>query len=78
MTTVYFVRHAEPNFQNHDDLTRELSARGLKDSTTINYFEPSFGCNEFNEIKGLMPWNVGFSFESGRFLKMQKYDIKVE
>ena len=30
MTTVYFVRHAEPNLMNHDDLTRELSAKGGK------------------------------------------------
>ncbi|MBE5804103.1 MAG: histidine phosphatase family protein [Clostridiales bacterium] len=31
MTTVYFVRHAEPNYHNHDDLTRELSAKGMED-----------------------------------------------
>lgn len=31
MTTVYFVRHAQPNFANHDDLTRELTAKGLAD-----------------------------------------------
>lgn len=31
MTTIYFVRHAEPDFSNHDDLTRALSAKGLED-----------------------------------------------
>ena len=31
MTTVYFVRHAEPNYDNHDDLARELTAKGLAD-----------------------------------------------
>lgn len=31
MTTVYFVRHAQPNYDNHDDLTRELTAKGLED-----------------------------------------------
>ena len=31
MTTVYFVRHAQPNFANHDDLTRELTAKGMAD-----------------------------------------------
>lgn len=38
MTTVYFVRHAAPNFKNHDDLTRELSAQGLKDRTLVTEF----------------------------------------
>lgn len=31
MTTLYFVRHAQPNYANHDDLTRELSPKGLQD-----------------------------------------------
>ena len=30
-TMVYFIRHAEPNYENHDDLTRELSEKGLQD-----------------------------------------------
>ncbi len=25
MTTIYFIRHAQPNFNNHDDLTCELA-----------------------------------------------------
>lgn len=35
MTTVYFVRHARPNYDNHDDLTRELTARGLRDRLKV-------------------------------------------
>lgn len=31
-TKVYFVRHAEPNYDNHDDFSRELSPKGLQDS----------------------------------------------
>ncbi len=31
MTHVYFVRHAEPNYNNHNDLTRELTEKGLSD-----------------------------------------------
>lgn len=31
MTNVYFVRHAEPDYRNHDDLTRALSSRGMED-----------------------------------------------
>ena len=38
MTTVFFVRHAEPNLLNHDDLTRELSAKGLRDRLLVTEF----------------------------------------
>ena len=186
MTTVYFVRHSTPNFNNHDDLTRELTAQGLKDrelvtaflwdkgidaifsspykravdtikefadaqkmeigfvpdfrerkvggswienfgsfckeqwedfdfklsegeslrevqkrniralnqlletyadknivvgshgtalSTIINYFEPSFGYNEFEQIKNLMPWIVRFSFEGNKCLEIEKINL---
>lgn len=35
MTTVYFVRHAEPNYDNHDEELRELSNKGLKDRKLV-------------------------------------------
>jgi len=35
MTIVYFVRHAQPNYNNHDDLTRELTAQGLVDRMKV-------------------------------------------
>ncbi|MBQ5782791.1 MAG: histidine phosphatase family protein [Oscillospiraceae bacterium] len=31
MTTLYFIRHAEPNYDNPDDMTRELTENGLRD-----------------------------------------------
>lgn len=39
-TTVYFIRHAESNQDNHDDFTRELSPKGLSDrQQIIDYFK---------------------------------------
>ncbi len=38
MTTVYFVRHAEPNYDNHDDISRELSNKGLQDRKLVTDF----------------------------------------
>lgn len=38
MTTVFFVRHAEPNYQNHDDASRELSLKGLADRKLVTEF----------------------------------------
>lgn len=38
MTTVYFVRHAQPNHANHDDMSRELTEKGLADSKLVTKF----------------------------------------
>ena len=38
MTTVYFIRHAEPNYNNHDDMTRELSEKGWRDRKLVSGF----------------------------------------
>ena len=35
MTHVYFVRHAQPNYGNHDDRSRELSPKGLADRALV-------------------------------------------
>lgn len=186
MTTVYFVRHAKPNFGNHDDFTRELTPEGMEDrklvtaflwdknidavlsspykravdtvkefadakklevkvvddfkerrveshwiedfesfcksqwsdfdfklsdgeslrevqrrnigallqvldtyrgknvaigshgtalSTVINYFDASFGYDEFEAIRNKMPWIVRFSFEGVQCLEIKKYDL---
>ena len=38
MTTIYFVRHAEPNYENHNDAERELTARGMKDRERVTKY----------------------------------------
>ncbi|MBQ4617032.1 MAG: histidine phosphatase family protein [Clostridia bacterium] len=38
MTTIYFVRHAQPNYDNHNDLERELTANGLEDRKRVTTF----------------------------------------
>lgn len=38
MTTVYYVRHAEPNYANHNDQLRELTPKGLKDRELVTAF----------------------------------------
>ena len=186
MTTVYFVRHAEPNYDNHDDMLRELTAKGLKDrelvtdflwnkqidmvlsspyirsvdtvrdfaekkgleirivddfrerkidsvwiedfnsfckkqwedfsyklsngeclqevqdrniaalnrvletykgknivvgshgtalSTIVNYYDKSFGHEQFNQIRGLMPWIVEFTFDEDKCVNIQKHNL---
>lgn len=38
MTHIYFIRHAKPNFNNHDDFSRELSEKGLTDRKLVTAF----------------------------------------
>lgn len=38
MTTVYFVRHAQPNYENHVDSLRELTDKGLADRRLVTEF----------------------------------------
>jgi 2,3-bisphosphoglycerate-dependent phosphoglycerate mutase len=37
-TSFYFVRHAQPNYNNHDDLTRELTEKGMRDRRLVTAF----------------------------------------
>jgi len=34
-TTLYLIRHAEPDRQNHDDLTRALTEKGRRDTALV-------------------------------------------
>ncbi len=38
MTNIYFVRHAEPNYENHDDRGRELTEKGLRDREAVTEY----------------------------------------
>ncbi len=38
MTHIYFIRHAEPNYNNHNDLTRELTEKGMADRKLVTSF----------------------------------------
>ena len=38
MTNIYFVRHAQPNYDNHDDMTRELTEKGLRDRKLVTAY----------------------------------------
>lgn len=54
-----------------------IGSHGTALSTIINYFDKSFGYNEFEKIKNLMPWVVKFTFEDDRCLEINKYNLLV-
>ena len=38
MTNIYFIRHCEPDYTNHDDKIRPLTKKGLQDSLLVTKF----------------------------------------
>ena len=38
MTIVYFVRHAEPDYTNHNDMERPLTKKGKEDSKLVTKY----------------------------------------
>ncbi len=38
ITTIYFVRHAQPEYENHDDMSRPLSDKGQIDKKRVTDF----------------------------------------
>ena len=38
MTTIYFIRHAEPDYTNHSDAERPLTQKGLEDSKLVTTY----------------------------------------
>ncbi|SCX95803.1 hypothetical protein [Butyrivibrio sp. INlla14] len=61
MTKVFFVRHAEPNYDNYDDRSRELSPRGMEDR---------------KKYSSWMPWIVVFSFdELGNCVDIKRHSV---
>lgn len=46
-TTFYFIRHAEPNYNNHDDILRELTEKGIDSSKKLVNLFSSIAIDKF-------------------------------
>ena len=52
-----------------------VGSHGTALSTIINYYDKSFGHEEFEKIRGLMPWVVEFVFEDEACVEIKMYDL---
>ena len=52
-----------------------IGTHGTALSTIINYYEPSYGYKDFDEIRSLMPWVVKFTFDEMICVKIEKINI---
>ena len=54
-----------------------IGSHGTALSTIINYYDRSFGYEEFEKIRGVMPWIVEFVFDENRAcIGINKYTLK--
>ena len=54
-----------------------IGTHGTSLSTIINYYDPSYGYKDFNEIRLLMPWIVKFTFEENKCIEIEKINIEL-
>lgn len=59
----------------HKDKNIAVGSHGTALSSVINYFDKSFGYNEFERIKNLMPWIVEFTFDGDTCVKIKDYNV---
>lgn len=52
-----------------------IGSHGTALSTIINYYDNSFGYDDFVSIKNLMPWIIKFIFEDDACIKIEKIDL---
>ncbi len=52
-----------------------VGSHGTALCTIVNFFDPSFGYERFEEIRELMPWVVKMTFDGDAFLAFESIDV---
>lgn len=52
-----------------------IGTHGTALSTILNYYNKTFGYEEFNRIKSIMPWIIVMEFKGEEFIGFQEIDI---
>ena len=52
-----------------------VGSHGTALSTIINYFNPSFGYEDFQRIRTIMPWIVKFTFQEEELVEIEEIDV---
>lgn len=52
-----------------------IGSHGTALSTIINFYDPTYGYDDFDRIRNVMPWIVKFSFEDNVLKSIEKMNI---
>lgn len=58
----------------HRGETYVVGCHGMMLGTVVNYFDKSFEYEQFQQVRGLMPWIVELVFEDGKCISLQSID----
>lgn len=61
--------------REHRDKNIVIGSHGTALSTIINYFEPTFGFDDFQKIRNVMPWIVKLTFQEDELVHIEKIDV---
>jgi 2,3-bisphosphoglycerate-dependent phosphoglycerate mutase len=61
--------------QQYNGKSIVIGTHGTALSTIVNYYDKSYGFNDFMEMIGLMPWIVKMSFDGKKCLEIEKINL---
>lgn len=61
--------------RSYRDKNIVVGSHGTALSTVIHYFDSTYGFDDFQKIKYLMPWIVKFTFTGEKLIQIQKIDV---
>ena len=61
--------------EEYADKNIAVGTHGTALSTVINYYDSTFGYEDFERIKNVMPWIACLCFEGERYLGREEYMI---
>lgn len=66
----------EEALREHEGQTIVIGGHGTAISTILNHYDPSFGYDQFESIRRIMPWIVRLDFEGMTFLRWEGFVLK--
>lgn len=69
------IRALKRLLAEHPGENMVVGSHGTALSLIVNYFDPAFDYDRFEEIRELMPWVVRLSFDGDRFLGFESIDV---
>ncbi len=69
------IRTLKDVLERYKDKNIVIGSHGTALSTIINYFDHTFGYEDFVKIKSLMPWIVKFVFDNDTIQEMEMVNL---
>lgn len=65
----------EQVLEQYENKNIVIGSHGIALSTVVNYYDSTFGYEDFDKIRSLMPWIVNFTFEGKNLISIQSVNV---